>query len=1063
MRTNLPVSHVEKELRDGETIVSKTDMAGNITYVNPYFVEISGFSEKELIGQPHNIVRHPDMPAEAFADLWATLKAGKPWTGLVKNRCKNGECYWVEANATAIRENGQVTGYMSVRTKPSRIQVEAAARLYQEIKDGKTQTIIREGAAVPKPGLFGRWNPFKNISIKSRLVAVIAVLSLFLAAIGGLGLYGMSKANEGLQTVYEDRTVALERITRIGLMLTRNRLELDEALLNPAPERIRSAVAEVEANIQEISATWELFMAGKLTPDEKKLAAKFAADRGRFVKEGLLPAIAALQAGKLADARAIVGERMPSLYPPVRDGRDALNKLQIDLARADYEMAQDRYASFRNVALALVAAGVLLGSLIGYQLMRAVAVPLQAVIGYFDRLAQGLYDNKVQVKHDDEIGKVLTALKSMQIKLGFDVDDSRRTAQAAQRINTALDNVSTNVMIADNNRNIIYVNRSIQDMLGAAEADIRKVLPKFDALNLIGTNIDQFHKHPEHQQRVLATFDSTHRAQIGIGGRSFKLAANPVISRTGERLGSVVEWADITEELRLEAEIEAKRIAEKRLADEAMRVKIALDNASTGIMIADNDCNIIYLNQSVQALLKNAEADIRQDLPNFAADRLLGASIDVFHKNPQHQRQMLGKLTSGYKATIKVGGRTFRLSANPVFNEAGERLGSSVEWIDATAEVRVQEEIQRIVGAAAAGDLTGRIDMAGKEGFMQTLGEGINKLTETASEVIDDTVQVIEHIAEGDLTHTIEREYQGTFKRLQDATNATAAKLSGTIQDVRAAADAMSSASEEVSTTAQTLSQGAAEQAAAVEETSASVEQMSASISQNAENAKVTDGMAGNAAKQAAEGGETVRATALAMKQIADKIGIIDEIAYQTDLLALNAAIEAARAGEHGRGFAVVAAEVRKLAERSQVAAKEISGLAGSSVDMAERAGKLLDEMVPAIRKTAELVQEITAASEEQSVGASQINTAMSQVTQSTQQNATAAEQLSATAEDMSSQAEQLQRLMALFKVQGKEAPQAARQTAQRAASPQFGVKSQKALMKPVEKETGEEGNFVRF
>ncbi|MCK9388708.1 MAG: Tar ligand binding domain-containing protein [Sulfuritalea sp.] len=1063
MRTNLPVSQVEKEMRDGETIVSKTDLKGQITYVNPYFVEISGFTAKELIGQPHNIVRHPDMPVEAFADLWATLKAGKPWTGLVKNRSKNGDCYWVEANATAIQENGHVTGYMSVRTKPNRVQVEAADKLYREIREGNSKYAIREGAAVPKPNLFSRLNPLRNISIKSRLVTVIAVLSLFLAAIGGLGLYGMSKANEGLQTVYQDRTVALERISRIGLLLTRNRLELGEAVLNPTPERIRNAIAEVERNIREISATWESFTAGKLAPEEKKLAEKFANDRSRFVKEGLLPIMAALQAGKIADARAVVSERMPSLFPPVRDGRDALNKLQIDLARADYEMAQERYVNFRNVAFALVLAGVLMGSLIGYQLIRAVAVPLKAVIGYFERLSQGHYDSKIKVKHDDEIGKVLTALKSMQIKLGFDVDDSRRTAEAAQRINTALDNVSTNVMIADNNRNIIYANRSIQEMLGAAEADIRKVLPKFDASNLVGTNIDQFHKNPEHQKHVLATFDSTHRTQIGIGGRSFKLAANPVISRTGERLGSVVEWADVTEELRLEAEIEAKRVAEKKLADEAMRVKIALDTASTGIMIADNDCNIIYLNKSVQALLKNAEADIRKELPNFGADHLLGANIDVFHKNPQHQRQMLNNLNACYKATIKVSDRTFRLSANPVFNEVGERLGSSVEWIDATAEVRVQEEIQRIVGAAAAGDLTQRIEMAGKEGFMHALGEGINKLTETASEVIDDAVQVIERVAEGDLTQTIEREYQGTFKRLQDATNATVAKLSSTIEDVRAAADAMSTASEEVSTTAQTLSQGAAEQAAAVEETSASVEEMSASISQNAENAQVTDGIAKRSSGDARKGGEAVGATVTAMKAIADKISIIDDIAYRTDLLALNAAIEAARAGEHGKGFAVVAAEVRKLAERSQIAAQEISELASSSVQTAEQAGEFLNTMVPSIQKTADLVAEITAASNEQSVGACQINTAMSQVTQSTQQNAAAAEQLSATATDMSSQAEQLQRLMALFKVLGKEPPKAVSQPVHLVAPRHFGDRSQKTPKRPVRKDTGMEADYVSF
>jgi methyl-accepting chemotaxis protein len=194
---------------------------------------------------------------------------------------------------------------------------------------------------------------------------------------------------------------------------------------------------------------------------------------------------------------------------------------------------------------------------------------------------------------------------------------------------------------------------------------------------------------------------------------------------------------------------------------------------------------------------------------------------------------------------------------------------------------------------------------------------------------------------------------------------------------------------------------------------------MSASISQNTENAKVTDGMAAKAAKEATEGGAAVKETVSAMKQIAGKIGIIDDIAYQTNLLALNAAIEAARAGEHGKGFAVVAAEVRKLAERSQVAAQEIGELAGDSVMQAETAGKLLDAMVPSINKTSDLVQEITAASEEQTAGVGQINTAMNQMNQITQQNASASEELAATAEEMSGQAEQLQELMAFFKLAG--------------------------------------------
>ena len=359
---------------------------------------------------------------------------------------------------------------------------------------------------------------------------------------------------------------------------------------------------------------------------------------------------------------------------------------------------------------------------------------------------------------------------------------------------------------------------------------------------------------------------------------------------------------------------------------------------------------------------------------------------------------------------------------------------------------------RRVVQAANRGDFSERVALDGLSGFQHEMGQGLNELATTTGDSIQDVVRVMGGLAEGDLTRSIDKHYDGAYAEMKNYVNDTIARLSKVVGEVNGSAEALASASEEVSATAQALSQAASEQAAGVEETSASLEQMTASISQNTENSKITDGMATKASNQALDGGESVRATVQAMKQIAQKIGIIDDIAYQTNLLALNAAIEAARAGEHGKGFAVVAAEVRKLAERSQVAAQEIGDVASSSVELAENAGKLLDEMVPSIKRTSDLVQEITAASEEQTSGVGQINAAVGQLNQTTQQAASNSEELAATAEEMSAQAEQLQQLMSFFRV---NADPTARPAARRPGSSARGRGGAQAAHKPYARVAG--------
>jgi len=392
------------------------------------------------------------------------------------------------------------------------------------------------------------------------------------------------------------------------------------------------------------------------------------------------------------------------------------------------------------------------------------------------------------------------------------------------------------------------------------------------------------------------------------------------------------------------------------------------------------------------------------------------------------------------------------------FNEIKNNLNELIDSLN---------NISHIAGEIAEGNLKVEvIPRSGEDTLMKSLKEMISYLQEIASLTLD--------LAGGNLMAkvNIRSEKDMLMKSLEEMIT----NLRDVVMKVRNASDKVASGSQGMSSSSEEISQGATQQAASAEEASASMEEMTSNIKQNASNAQFTEKIAIKASDDAREGGKAVAQTVNAMKDIAGKIFIIEEIARQTNMLALNAAIEAARAGEHGKGFAVVAAEVRKLAERSQEAAKEISLLSTTSVEIAERAGQLFEKIIPDIQKTAELVQEINAASNEQNSGAEQINKAIHQLDLVIQQNAGSAEEMSSTAQLLSGEAQDLQNIIAFFKLDNSSVRYIAGSVKQDSGNgkkslPSFNQKKQLVDKKSLDTravvtltgDTGTDADYIRF
>jgi len=434
MRSNLPVTTVEYPISDDTLIASSTDTKGRLTYVNDQFVEASGFTEAELMGQPHNIIRHPDMPAEAFENLWTTLQAGKPWTGAVKNRRKNGDFYWVLATASPVRENGQIAGYTSIRTRLPADQRAEAEQVYGLLRAKKARGYRIDAGIIRRRSPLDRLAIFTQ-TLRARLLTLVAVLGLFMLTIGLTGIMSTRDSNARLKSIYEDRTVPLAQLSQINELMNKNALILYEAAASgPQGSTVGDAASQIAKNAERINKLWSEYTATYLTPEEKRTADSFIAKRKTYLEDGIKPGLVLLADRKYDELVKLLARTSERLDQALTEMHKLVD-IQVQESKSEFEATQSQYILVIGLAVGLLVLGLLLGGMLGLQTIRAIVRPLGRLNEAMMNITQAKLDTRIVIDRDDEIGAALRNLQTVQAIVRFDREELKATEKrsATQR------------------------------------------------------------------------------------------------------------------------------------------------------------------------------------------------------------------------------------------------------------------------------------------------------------------------------------------------------------------------------------------------------------------------------------------------------------------------------------------------------------------------------------------------------------------------------------------------------------------------------------------------------